>query len=196
MLIGFPTQKDVAWIRHVGSSPFECRYALGVPSQPFGFMATVVPAINTLIAVPFMTGRGGAQDRLAFEVTTLAAGALARVGIYDTADADRSLYPNKLLVDGGEFSAATTGVKDATIGLELPESALCWAVYICGVAAPTLRGVTGSGSQNLLGFPSTIGATVYTELSVAQAYGALPATFPSGALPVAATIPLITLRKS
>lgn len=197
MLNNFPTQKDVSWYRHAGTAIFTCFYALGPVSQPFGGMATVTPAINTLYAIPFMTGRGGVVDRLAFEVTTGGAvGSVARMGLYTNVDDPDVLYPNRLIVDGGEQDTTTVAVKTSTVSVTMPQATVYWAVLHVGVAAPVVRGLLGLATNNMLGYPSTIGGTPYTELTFATAYAALPATFPSGALPASASIPLLTARYS
>lgn len=198
MLKNNAVNRGLSWYKQAGTTPVECWYICGSPSQPIGLKGTVAPATGTLFAIPFMTGRGGTIDRIAFEVTTVsAAGGKARVGIYSSTDTYGNPYPNKLIIDGGEFAVdAATGVKSTTISQALPEGVLLWAVYLCGTAAPTVRGILGQACYGLLGQPSTIGTTIYTELSVAQAYGALPSTFPAGAALTSATIPLIAIRYS
>lgn len=197
MLTGFPTQKDTSWFRQVGTSVFTAFYTLGTPSQPIGVTATVVPIINTFYAVPFMSGRGGTLDRIAFEVTT-GGGALSvgRCGIYTNNVSPTTIYPDALVVDGGEFDTTTTGAKTSTISVSLAPNTLYWAVFLCGVSAATIRGITGQGAGGVLSYTSAVGGTTYTEISATQTYGTLPATYPSGGAVTSATIPMIAVRYS
>lgn len=177
---------------HAGTTDWEAWYACG-PAANFTPNAGVT-AINTLFAVPFFPRRAGSIDRLAFEVTTAIAGN-ARAGIY-APKGNTNLYPGALIVDGGEISISTNGVKAATINTLLSEF-LCWAVYVeSGDAA--IRRAALTDLPPVLGMPSTLGAAVpRNSLSVAFTYAALPSTFPTGAVQVAiSNVPLISVRYS
>lgn len=177
----------------------ECWYALVGITSTFNAMGTVSPAVDVLNAIPFMSGRGGTIDRLGFEVTAFGgANSKARVGIYTNTN-DSTLYPKTLVVDGGNFDTSSVGgngVKATTLSQVLQPNTLYWAVYLAGTAAPQIRGITGTGAWGILGYTSAIGATVYTELTVAQAYGNLPSTFPGSAAVASVTIPMIVVRYS
>lgn len=166
--------------------------------QTAGQMAPLaLAAVDTLYAVPFMSCRSGTVDRLGFEVTIVGgAGSKTRAGIY-TSSGLKNLYPKTLVVDGGEFDTSSgANVKAAVISQLLLPNTLYWFVILSGTATPTVRGVLGPDVWPILGYPSTLGANPQTLLSVAQAYGTLPSTFPAGATAVSSTIPQIAVRYS
>jgi hypothetical protein len=137
-------------------------------------------AADTLVAVPFVIGLSAVLDRIAFNVTVLGAGSNARAGIY-RATSPRNVYPSGLVVDGGSISTATTGWKEANITTPL-RPGLYWAAYLCSATAPSVNASGSSATiamQPLLGWTNT--ALPFNSLRVAQAFGALPATFPGGA---------------
>lgn len=202
MLNNFPTQKDSTWFRQVGTSVIECHYAAGCPAQPFGEMNTLSIPTGTFHAVPFMSGHGGVIDKLSFEVTTVGgANSKARSGIYTNKANTFEVYPDILVVDGGEFDTSAVGgagVKAATPGSAtyLAPNTLYWFVILSGTAAPTVRSIADGAAWSLLGYPSTIGTANRTHIQVAQAYGALPSSFPGSGTIASARIPLITVSFS
>jgi hypothetical protein len=157
-------------------------YYLGTLSDPtFGTTSTVT--LGHMYAYPFVMGRVHTLDRLAFEVTTLGgAGAVGRAGIYQ-AVSDVNLYPGSLIVDGGEFTVTTTGIKSATISTALSPDVLYWAVTLWGGSSTTVaRSFTaGTMAAALIGAPSTLAGVNGYALDATQTYGALPASFPAGA---------------
>jgi len=194
MLKTFSRQKSQSWVRKVGSTVFESWYPFGADLNISSQVSTVAPAINTLIAIPFLNGKERSIDRLAFEVITGgAAGSVARVGIYTNSEVDGELYPKKLVIDGGEYDTTANGIKSTSInaGILLAGGRIYWAVYFCGVSAPTLRAILGGGCANFLGFSSSVFSASRNRLTIAQGYGALPADFPAGAGVSLATIPMI-----
>lgn len=189
MLSNSQVQKGLHWMRQVGSSPLDCHYVLGPILQPTNNVATVALSVDTLYAIPFIHGRDGVIDIMEMEVTTGGGGgAVGRFGIY-TNTSPNLLYPDRLIIDSGQFSFSGTGVKTAAVSQRLPRNSLLWAVVLIGGAGSTVRAITGGGANALLGYPLTIGAAPYTELIVALAYAALPATFPAGATPQSASHP-------
>ena len=181
--------------RHIGT---EYLYIGGCMTQPpasASGLTTVAPTFGNMRAVPFMSGRGGVIDRIAFNVTVAVASSVARVGIY-TATSAENLYPDSLVIDGGEHATSSIGAKTATISQPLQPNTLYWFVHLGGVGSPTILGLGAGSCMSLLGRPSTLGANTSTNLTVAQTYGALPASFPSGAAVASSTIPLIVVRYS
>lgn len=155
-------------------------YWLGLGSEPT--FNTDLVSFGTLRAYPFAVPDVSTIDRLAFEVTTAGgAGSRMRCGIYQ-ATSETNLYPNALIVDGGEFVSDTTGVKAATVSNVLEPDVVYWAATLSGTSAPTCRTITaGMTGVRYLGAPSTLGVTIGKFITVALAYGALPATFTGGA---------------
>lgn len=114
-------------------------------------------------------------DRLACEVTVASAtGGVMRMGVYQVGADGR---PSNLLADSGDISIATTGVKEAVIGLMLEPG---WYALMSLTSLSASFKATTSISPALydFGFPSIPGATV-SACRAAQAYGALPAVPPT-----------------
>lgn len=160
-----------------GTTPIECWYSPAVNQTAY---STASFTVDFLRLQPFVIGRAGYLDRIAFEVTTVGgAGSKARACLY-RATSKYNIYPNDLVVDGGEFACdAATGVKSTTINVFVTPG-LYWAGITTGTAAPTVRtGVVGNCAP-VLGSLNTIGATLISTVSLARAYAALPATCPAG----------------
>lgn len=138
-----------------------------------------VVAIDTLVAFPFYSVGAQTADRIAFNVPTGGgAGSVARAGIYQ-ATSVTDPYPGTLVVDGGEHATNTTGVKSTVLAQALAANTLCWLAYLCGVAAPTISGITRGGAFPVFGRDSALSG-FGVGWTVAQAYGALPDPFPAG----------------
>ena len=164
--------------KQVGTSPLECWYSEMVSSSTATTVATVV---NYLYAFPFYYENPRTIDRLAFYVSTAGvAGSVGRVGIYEATSPD-NLYPDSLIIDGGEMACDSTGAKTATVSQALEPKKLYWFVFTFGVGTPTLRACTIYSVADFLGFANTLATAHNTGIRVATAYAALPATFPSGA---------------
>ncbi len=163
-------------------------------------LSTATPVIDTFYALPFVSPRGGSLDRLAFNITTVGgAGSLSRAGIYANTSSS-VLYPSSLVVDGGAFDSSAvggTGAKVATIAADLDAGELYWVAFLCGVAAPIVRSIATAGLYPIFGLDSTLSTAPGVGLTVAQAYGALPGTFPAAATVItAAPIPAVFVRYS
>jgi hypothetical protein len=177
--------RDAAQTRHIGASPFECWYVLG--EQPGvagggGIYSAVNLSNDSLFAIPFVSPRAATIDRLAFWVT-LAGGStsLARVGIYDSTSAT-NIYPNALVVDAGEQNCQSTGLKSANVDVTLEPDRLYWAVYLEGGTSGTHQIYRSTRFLDVLGIVTTTNpSSAATNLFIAQAYGALPSTFPASA---------------
>lgn len=148
-------------------------------------------AANVLRALPFLEARGGAIDELVLDITVGAAGSI-RLGVYTTVS-ETNIYPSRLLLDTGNQTVVSAGVRIINVNLNL-EPGLYWIAYILDVA-PTVRSIAAAGFlATVFGRPETLGAeTPSAQWSVARAFGALPDPFPAGAAPVQAAtlIPFI-----
>lgn len=172
---------DVGYKKWSKSSTFEVWYTFG--SYSVSNTGVSLTGINTLSAFPFFSGEGGKVDRIGFEVTTGGgAGSVARCGIY-TSTSDTNLYPDKLVVDSGEFDTTTTGVKSASIDVQLLANRVYWLAFHPGVAQHTGRNLAAAIIGPIpIGMPSTMGSNAtHVALSVNRTYAALPSTFTSGA---------------
>lgn len=164
-----------------------------VSSTGSGTIATA----NTMVAVPFIAPqRGGTVDRIDFQINTLGAGN-GRLGLYSNTS-DSTLYPNALLADGGSISTATTGVKSTTISVALAGGSLNWLVYNTDNAVALVLQLNGTDVTSMLGQPAAGGTAYHAAISVAQAFGAMPATFTAGGAYVLSTsfVPWLRLRFS
>ncbi len=181
------------------TTTFESWYVPGVVDSTV--LTTVGLVVNTLRAIPFVAETPYILDGLGFNVTTVSgAGGKARVGIYDSAPSGSGLfYPRSRLVDGGEKAVDVGAVAKTTtgLGIELKMGGLYFAVYQCGVAAPTVRGVPVAALSPSLGFDATLAASPQVGYQVASTYSSaagLPALFPAGATAVTGTMPAVYLR--
>jgi len=187
--------RDIAPMRHVGTTDMEIWYPCGYAyAANTGTTSTSAFSANTLYATPFTAPRNSTIDRIAFEITASQSTFFARAGIYKTVS-NTNMYPGALVVDGGEFSTGTTGVKAATISTPLPDC-YYWGVFLTSATAATFRVLLQH--SNLLGFVSTLGDGSASQfLSRSQTYGALPSNFPaSPATRAGGGGPLIAIRFS
>ena len=187
--------RDITYFRQVGTSPLEAWYSNQTTALAPG-AATL--ADDTLMAVPFVVGRGCTIDRIGMEVTLLGVLSKARIGIYN-ATSPVNLYPSSLVVDSGELDTTSAGVKSATISQVL-KPGLYWLAHLSdstgGLA--TVRTIGGAGCFPIFGTASTLPTESDLGLTVAQAYGALPSTFTASASTIDSTtdFPIIAVRLS
>lgn len=182
--------KPPEWWQQAGTSVLECWYpSMCMMAVAFG---TGAPAINTLIAMPFMSPCGGVLDNFGFNCTA-AGGATskARAGIYAN-KSDTDLFPTTRLFDSGEFDCSTghTGTKTANPSLTIQPGVLYWFAYLCGTAAPTIRTLSLSNCYPIFGISTAIGSAPGIGVTVAQTYGALPDPFTTTAAAVLTAVPI------
>jgi len=125
-----------------------------------------------LYAFPFPISRDVTIDRLAIQVTTADAGKKVRLGIYQHG---ANVYPGALLLDAGEVDVGANGVKEIVISQALPRSMYFLAIISDGV--PELRRL--HHHLALMGIDDTDFGKPYIYWYKAQAYGALPGSFPA-----------------
>jgi hypothetical protein len=152
---------------------------------------TVAQVANTLRAFPWEVKRSATINSIRSEVTTLLAATSYRLGIYS----DTNSYPNALLTgsDAQVYDASIAGIKTGTPTANFPIVAgtLIWFV-INANGAFSGRALPVSSVPNVLGSQGNLGSTsCFTGWSIAQAFGALPATFPAGAALLANVAPII-----
>ena len=146
---------------------------------------------NTLWAIPFIVARDMTVDRIAIEVSALAEGASARLGIYNNGT---NLYPGSLLLDAGTVSVATTGIKTITINQALPKG-IYWMVVVSD-GNPSLSSLyIYYGSTFILGLREDNFSYSYLGWSVAFTYAALPDPFTAGgSANVSNNAPIVAVR--
>jgi hypothetical protein len=184
--------RDWSSYRHAGGNSIEAWYYANVGNGTA--LTTGAPSADTIRALPFVApARGGTMDRIAINVTANVGGTSARIAVYSNT-ADDNLYPSVLLADSGVLSTASNGVKSSAITVALQAGALYWLAHV-GNGAPTLRCLAVGGVSPVLGTDNTLGTAPTAGLSVAYAFAAFPATFPSGAVAFAAVpIPALAYR--
>lgn len=156
---------------------------------------TTVPSLNQMYVSPLLSGPGGTLDDLAFENTTVAgAGGVARIGIYSNLVGDT--YPDALLFDSGSIATdVAANIKQVNgVGVNITPDTLYWLVLMEGVAICTLRSIAASAAYNF--WATDIAQTSFTSalnhgLFHAQAYGALPGTFPTTTPVFVTSLPLM-----
>lgn len=189
------TQKEYFFFRQVGTTPIERWYYAG-GSQSGSGTATNTVSAGALLALPFVTTRSLVADRIACRVTTASSGSNLRMGIY-RATSDTNLYPNELLLDTGNISSATTGVKVATISQTLSENILYWFVLLTS-AGITMQAMPSGTLWAILGLDSGLNTVPGIGFETTITFGPLPATYPAGASVRlnSPSIPIIAIRIS
>lgn len=158
---------DLSWNRYmrIGRTYYSI-YCIGNPAQGIPISA------NYLHASPFPIAVQMTFDRIGIYVYYTGAG-VSRLGIYT----DDGCYPASLVLDAGTVNVATAGWKEIAIDQTLTPG-LYWIV----VHPEVNHSVDGNPQDfvpSLLGFdPRNLAKHSWL---IAQAYGALPATFPAGA---------------
>ena len=174
--------------RNRGTSPLNLVYA-GLANQ--SAFTTLSTTVDVLRAYAVVIGDGVAVDTLYVEATAIVANAVGRVGIYRNT-ADGTIYPSSLVVESGEVALATAVVRSASVSAPLSPG-LYWLAVLCGTAAPTLRAIGAGAMRPLCGLSSALAIQFY--YTVANAYAALPATFPESAtFDVSNAMPVVGLH--
>ena len=140
--------------------------------------SALTPGIGTIRSRHIVFGRDGTVSSLGVTVQTGGANAKGRVGIWL---AGANGYPTTLVGESGELDLSTTGRKVAT-GLSFPVSAALayWVGFLGGTLAATLSVMNDAVSFGSFATAAGTTTTRAIGLSVAQAYGAMPAAFPAG----------------
>jgi hypothetical protein len=150
--------------------------------QGVSTLAVTAVAANNIYFAPHYFPPGSGVNRVGFEVTTAgAAGAKGRVGLF----ANTAGQPGALLIDCGEVTTDSTGIKEGVIPAS--SGGWFWIAFNFSVAC-TVRFVNISSQAGYVGSGSLSSAAVRAEQ--AFAYGAMPAnaapTFTAGSSTVAA----------
>lgn len=155
---------------------------------------------NSLRAFPFFVPKTMKFDRIAIRVSTAATGTTPRVrlGVYED-KGDGNVYPGALALDAGEVAVNTIGLKELVIDLTLKGGKLYWLALIGQDTASLVAAAIPAADSlaTFLGLDNSLSGTPYLGYAIVQAYGVLPANFPTDtptdwSLPV----PLIALRKA
>lgn len=150
------------------------RYYGGKASNP-GVTTTFAVSANVHYALPFILDKRTTFTAIAAAVTTLHASNL-RMGIY----AHESGLPGALILDAGEVSAGSTGVKDIAASLTL-DPGIYWLTSVYA-GTPTMRAAGyHTAAANLPELAQLVGCatpgTFDSRITASLTYGALPTTF-------------------
>jgi hypothetical protein len=158
-------------------------------------------AINTLFAIPYIQTPNSPPniDRLNANVqATGGAGSVFRLGLYDTDPVTQ--LPRNLIVDGLQEDGTVVALHQSVVAAAFPGAGLYWLVYLAGIGAPNIQSWLSNSSQQgganpIFGYTAANPALEQHIWSIAFAYGALPAAFPAGGAPLAASqIPWLAVR--
>jgi hypothetical protein len=92
-----------------------------IPGNQVRGTSTREMTLNYMFYFPWFVEVPYPIDQLGVEVTTAAAGALPRLGIYN---ADTNWQPSTLFLDAGTVDASTTGLKTKAVSVTLPAGRL------------------------------------------------------------------------
>lgn len=149
-------------------------------------LGTVTPTADKIYAYPVIFGRAVTLANLYLYVSTAPANAKAHIGIYNSVSATAgpsgaNTYPNALLYDSGEIDCSGVGRKTAASAYACAANTLYWLVDLQnngGAGVATVRGTIDYTMWGLPGYTATDGQEKQ-GWQATQAYGALPATFPT-----------------
>lgn len=134
---------------------------------------------NVLRARPIVFGVSGVVSALGLVVGTGVATSVIRLGLYSMGPDG---LPLSMLLDSGEIDCSTNTRKlVAGLSLSVDAGSAYWVASLSGVATPNLS--APNALERLPIVNSSAAATTAAmigHVSVAQAYGALPATWPAG----------------
>lgn len=165
--------QDLHYYRRLGSTADRWYTS---PITGTAMTATAVSA-DKLYAIPFICTQTTYINRIAINVTVLAGGGTAVLGIYED---DGNCYPGDLFCDCGTISTATTGVKSITDWQILEANKLYWLVQNHS-ATPTVRAFSVGSMLPILGFDNTLGTAPGLMWSANYTYdGTLPDPFEAG----------------
>lgn len=131
---------------------------------------------NNLFSLPIVNAH--LIDAIGLEVIVAAAGALGRVGIYNT---DDNLLPTDLLFASGELDFSTTGSKIFSLGSSHRITRPIWLVLQTNGVAATLRAgqnPNGNMTAAAMGGSAQTSAINCPMFQASRAYAALPTTHP------------------
>jgi hypothetical protein len=159
-----------------GTSPLNMWYC-GTQNQT-AFASNGSTVLNSIKAFQFLLSRPVSISKISMECTGGVPTAVCRIGIY-SATSLNNVYPSALMVDSGEFDLSVAAVKTSNVSLQLP-AGLYWFAYLAGVAAANFRRYVAGVTSSVMGSGSNLNSPL-AVVEKAQAYGALPSTFPAAA---------------
>jgi hypothetical protein len=187
--IGIPNPGDISSYRRNGTT--RPRWY----TMPLSCTALSVSGALTagrMYAIPFFCPKESTTDYLAINCTTLVALGAVRLGIYN----DTNGEPGALLIDAGVADTTATGVKTVACAQALAGGSLYWLAALSKSATHAFRAPALAGVINTIGNDAALPTTHITHFYAAQAYGALPSTFPTVTQGTGIVFPLVYVRLS
>ena len=151
-----------------------------------GALGSGVASANVLAAVPICLGAHKTIDRIGFNVTGSASESV-RVGLYD----DDGGRPQNLLAESAAISVSTTGVKLATVSVDVAPG-WYWLGFVANGTTATYSIARSAVYANTLPTASSP-PTVSTGYFVVHVFGALPDPFGSATV-TSANLPILWAR--
>lgn len=134
-----------------------------------------------LRAKPIVFGRSGTLSSIGLICSSGVSNAKARIGLYE---AGSDGYPSSLVAESAELDCSTNTRKLTTgLSVAIVAGKAYWVAFLGGTAAPNLAHLnTALNVGTIVAASGATSATNIVGITVAQAYGALPSTFPAGAV--------------
>lgn len=146
---------------------------------PSAINSNLAISSGTIYAMYLIVPKAVTLEALRMYVNAIGTATEAHLGVYTD---DGNLYPASL-VPGSDVTVTglgTTGIKSVTgLSINLSANSLYWLVMLLNGTA-TVRALDYQNNISILGSQPGFGLYPYQGWKVAQAYGALPATFPAG----------------
>lgn len=141
-----------------------------VPGVMFGSAGQLLTLLaNTDYYATFFVSTPIVVDQLAFEVTSLAAGSNARIGLYPSDDDFQPAANAAPITDSGDISVASTGLKTFTPGTPIFLHRGTYQTVLNSNGAPVVRAYSMSQTIDL-----TAGDLKVVRPHVARTYAAFP----------------------
>jgi len=106
---------------------------------------TIAGVANTIVLAPYVAPKTFSVDQVGVSVSTLIAGALGRIVIYDSTAAG---LPNAPIFVSGDLDFSTTGDKVAATSLTFQQGRTYW-IGVWASSTATLRGIAVGGVRSL-----------------------------------------------
>ena len=160
-------------------------------------LGALVTAADTIVAVPFFSGKGGIIDQVIAEITAASGGGTTfRIGLYETLN-ESDTYPGKYVGEAGTtWNANSATVQPKGVRLQVKPNKLYHFAW-WNQSNPTTRAVLAAGAHSVHGFPSTfltVGGIGVTAALTYSATNPFPDLFPEGGTYLTTSIPAVGYR--
>lgn len=190
-----PPGRSWEFWKKIGTTNWEGWYCPIIGNGTAASSTAITNAI--LYAIPFPCLSTMTIDRIGVYTAGFAGGGNAHLGIYYDAGGANYMYPGTLLSDAGTIPFTSAQMASISISTQVYEAYLLWLVILVQNAGNNINMVPVAGQLPILGWANSGNLYNGAHLSVAQAYGALPGTFPAGAaVGGAISSPAIFVRRS